>query len=255
VKTATLILRSSTRMSQMVSDLIDFTRTRLGDGLPLVRRPMDLGVAAQEAIEEIRAVYPEHTVRLAKSGDLRGSWDEGRMKQALTNLIENAAQHVISKTPITVSVSGDGEQVVLTVHNPGPPIPEPNRARIFEPLVRCRRDILAGHLYTHGPWSLRCSPDRASAWWHNRSGVDRISRNDFHHNTPASVGAHFRSAVCSVGILCASRSAQPLDRGQFSWESPLPARRESSATPFDLADTGRSWRAGKVVELTACVPS
>lgn len=135
VKTAALILRSSARMSQMVSDLIDFTRTRLGDGLPLVRRPMDLGVAAQEVIEEIQAVYPEHTVRLARSGDVRGSWDEGRMKQALTNLIENAAQHVNSKTPITVSVGGDAEQVVLTVHNHGPRIPEPDRARIFEPLV------------------------------------------------------------------------------------------------------------------------
>lgn len=135
-KTAALILRSSARMSQMVSDLIDFTRTRLGDGLPLVRRPMDLGVAADEAIEEIQAVYPEHKVRLARSGDLRGSWDEGRMKQALTNLIENAAEHVTSKTPITVSVGGDSEQVLLTVHNHGPPIPEPDRARIFEPLVR-----------------------------------------------------------------------------------------------------------------------
>jgi signal transduction histidine kinase len=136
VKTAALILRSSARMSQMVSDLIDFTRTRLGDGLPIDRRPLDLGVASQEAIEEIQAVYPEHTVRFARSGDLRGSWDEGRMKQALTNLIENAAQHVTSRTPITVSVSGDGEQVVLTVHNQGPPIPEPDRARIFEPLFR-----------------------------------------------------------------------------------------------------------------------
>jgi len=136
VKTAALILRSSARMSQMVSDLIDFTRTRLGGALPLDRRPLDLGVASQEAIEEIQAVYPEHTVRFARSGDLRGSWDEGRMKQALTNLIENAAQHVTSRTPITVSVSGEGEQVVLTVHNHGAPIPEPDRARIFEPLVR-----------------------------------------------------------------------------------------------------------------------
>ena len=136
VKTAALILRSSAHMSQMVSDLVDFTRTRLGDGLPLVRRPMDLGVAAQEVIEEIQAVYPEHTMRLASSGDLRGSWDQARIKQALTNLIENAAQHVTSKTPITVSVSGDDEQVVLRVHNHGPPIPETDRTRIFEPLVR-----------------------------------------------------------------------------------------------------------------------
>jgi signal transduction histidine kinase len=136
VKTAALILRSGARMSQLVSDLIDFTRTRLGDGLPLVRRPMDLGVAAQEVTEETQAAYPEHTMRLARSGDLRGSWDETRMKQALTNLIENAAQHVTPKTPVTVSASGDGEQVVLTVHNHGTPIPETERARIFEPLVQ-----------------------------------------------------------------------------------------------------------------------
>jgi signal transduction histidine kinase len=135
VKTAALILRSSTRMGQMVSDLIDFTRTRLGDGVPLVRLPMDLGVATEQAIEEIEAAHAQHTVRLAKSGDLRGRWDEARMKQALTNLIENAVQHGTSKTPITVSVSGDGEQVDLTVHNYGPPIPESDRARIFEPLV------------------------------------------------------------------------------------------------------------------------
>jgi signal transduction histidine kinase len=136
VKTAALILRTGTRMSQMVADLIDFTRARLGDGVPLLRRPMDLGVTAQEVLEEIGAAYPVQTVRLAKSGNLRGSWDEGRMKQALSNLIENAVEHVTSNTPITVSVSEDTEQVVLTVHNYGPPIPESDRPRIFEPLVR-----------------------------------------------------------------------------------------------------------------------
>lgn len=136
VKTAALILRTGTRMSQMVADLIDFTRARLGDGVPLLRRPMDLGVTAQEVLEEIGAAYPVQTVRLAKSGNLRGSWDEGRMKQALSNLIENAVQHVTSNTPITVSVSEDAEQVVLRVHNYGPPIPESDRPRIFEPLVR-----------------------------------------------------------------------------------------------------------------------
>jgi signal transduction histidine kinase len=136
LKTAALILRSGTRMSQLISDLIDFTRTRLGDGLPLVRRPMDLGLAAHEATEETQAVYPEHTMRLARSGDLRGTWDEGRVKQALTNLIENAAEHATPKTPVTVSANGDGDHVVLTVHNHGTPVPEPDRARLFEPLVQ-----------------------------------------------------------------------------------------------------------------------
>lgn len=123
-------------MSQLVSDLIDFTRTRLGDGLPLFRRPMDLGVAAQEATEETQAVYPEHTLRLETTGDLRGSWDEGRIKQALTNLIENAAQHTSSKAAVTISVCGLAEQVAVTVHNHGTPIPDSDIQRIFEPLAR-----------------------------------------------------------------------------------------------------------------------
>ena len=96
VKTAAIILRSGMRMSQMVADLIDFTRARLGNGLPLVRVPMDLGVTVREALEEIEAAHPHHTLRLATSGDLRGSWDSARMKQALANLIQNAVHHGVT---------------------------------------------------------------------------------------------------------------------------------------------------------------
>jgi signal transduction histidine kinase len=135
VKTAALILRSSTRMGQMVADLIDFTRTRLGDGVPISRLPMDLGAAIQEVVEEVGAAHPQHTFRSAMNGDLRGNWDEARIKQVLTNLIENAVQHGTTNTPITVTGSANGEQVVLSVHNEGLSIPESDRARIFEPLV------------------------------------------------------------------------------------------------------------------------
>jgi len=135
VKTAALILRSSTRMGQMVADLIDFTRTRLGDGVPIVRAPMDLGAAIHDVIEEIGVAHPQHTLRSAANGDLRGNWDEARIKQALTNLVENAVQHGTMGKPITVTGSAEGEQVFLAVHNDGPPIPERDRARIFEPLV------------------------------------------------------------------------------------------------------------------------
>jgi len=134
-KTAALILRSSARMSQMVSDLTDFARTRLGDGLPVERQPMDLGVAARDTIEEVQAAYPERAIHFARSGDLRGSWDESRIKQALANLIENAAQHATSNIRVAVCASADGKQVALTVHNHGLQVPESDRARIFEPLV------------------------------------------------------------------------------------------------------------------------
>ena len=135
VKAAAVILRSGARMSQMVSDLVDFTRARLGEGIPVVRVPMDLGLAVRDALEEIEAAHPQHTLRLTTSGDLRGSWDSARLKQALANLIQNAVHHGTANTPITISVIGHDGQVVLTVHNDGPPIPEQDRDRIFEPLV------------------------------------------------------------------------------------------------------------------------
>jgi len=46
-------------------------------------------------------------------------------------------------------VSGDGEHVALTVHNHAAPIPAPDRARIFEPLVRVAErssPIISSHL-------------------------------------------------------------------------------------------------------------
>jgi signal transduction histidine kinase len=135
VKAAAMILRSSTRMGQMVSDLIDFTRTRLGDGVPIVRAPLDLSAAIHEVIEEIGIAHPGHTLRSSIHGDLRGSWDESRMKQVLTNLIENAVQHGMMQMPIVVTGGADGNSVMLAVHNGGAPVPEQDQARIFEPLV------------------------------------------------------------------------------------------------------------------------
>ena len=134
-KAAALILRSTTRMGHMVSDLIDFTRTRLGTGLPLVRVRTNLGIVLQQAIEETEATHPTRTIRVEARGNLQGSWDESRIKQVLSNLIENAIYHGNAESAVTVSLRGDDHQVVLTVHNEGAPIPERERERIFEPLI------------------------------------------------------------------------------------------------------------------------
>ena len=57
----------------------------------------------------------------------------------MANLLQNAVQYGAEGTPVTVSVRGEQERVVLTVHNEGPAISESARQRIFEPLVRGER--------------------------------------------------------------------------------------------------------------------
>jgi len=127
------ILNSGTRMDSMISELVDFTRTRLGAGIPVTPREMDIGAVAQHAVDEIVAFHPECVVKLERSGELRGKWDAGRIEQALSNLIGNAYQHGSAGSPVEVNVRGEAGQVTLSVHNEGPVIAKDDLDDIFSP--------------------------------------------------------------------------------------------------------------------------
>jgi signal transduction histidine kinase len=139
VDLATGALRSARRMNRMVGDLLDFTRSRLGSGVPIVRAEMDLAAAARHAVDEVATANPKSVVRINTSGDLRGSWDAARISQVLANLLGNAVQHGLPSEPITVTVEGEAKDVVLSVHNRGPTIPRSEIPRLFDPVKRLRR--------------------------------------------------------------------------------------------------------------------
>ncbi len=132
----TRIRRAGVRMNQMVGDLLDFTRSQLGAGMPIVRTETDMGTDVSNAVDEITAANPDSEIRLETSGDLRGEWDAGRTCQMLTNLLANAVHYGSPKMPITVSVRGEPNAVVLQIHNSGPPIPPENLPRLFSPFKR-----------------------------------------------------------------------------------------------------------------------
>jgi len=141
VALATGSLRSARRMNRLVGDLLDFTRSRLGSGVPIVRDQMDLGVIAHQAVDEASAGADQKTViRLSTSGVLEGKWDASRITQVLANLIANAVQHGSPDTPISVKVQGDASQVAVSVHNFGPLIPSSEMPRLFDPVKRLRPD-------------------------------------------------------------------------------------------------------------------
>jgi signal transduction histidine kinase len=63
-------------------------------------------------------------------------WDRDRVPQAVSNLVGNAVQHGAENSPIELRLNGDTSDVVIVVHNDGPPIPPGELPKIFEPLVR-----------------------------------------------------------------------------------------------------------------------
>lgn len=133
---ATATLRSARRMNQMVGDLLDLTRSRLGSGIPIVRADTDMGVVARHAVEEAAAANPQRVVRIDTTGELRGSWDAARISQVLANLLGNAIQHGPANEPVTVTLRGEATEVVLSVHNSGPTIVPSQLSRLFDPLKR-----------------------------------------------------------------------------------------------------------------------
>lgn len=130
------IKNGARHMGAMVSDLLEFVRSRLGTGLPIERRVMNLGNACQSALEEACAGQPDCTPTLRVEGDVEGLWDPSRISQLLQNLIGNALQHGARQGEISLSVTGSADAVTLRVHNRGIPITEDAVGTLFDPLVR-----------------------------------------------------------------------------------------------------------------------
>ena len=139
VKVAARMLNSANRMNRMIGDLLDLTRTRFGDSIPIVRAPIDLDPLCRQVIAELAGRRAAGAMQFTAKGDLRGEWDGDRIAQVLSNLVRNAIQHGAASGPIAiVADGGDGDdaEVSLRVHNDGPPIPANALASIFEPMVR-----------------------------------------------------------------------------------------------------------------------
>lgn len=134
------ISSSSRRMSRMIEQILDLTRSRIGGGLPLNPAAMDLSIVLTEIVDELRTAHPARTIEL-RCASLVGSWDHDRLEQVFSNLISNAIQHGIADKPVTIDARlDDAGQVVVDVHNDGAPIPEELRRQLFDPFRRGSRD-------------------------------------------------------------------------------------------------------------------
>jgi signal transduction histidine kinase len=130
------IAESSRRAHEIVDNLLDLTRARLGSGLPIVRQPMDFDLLARQIIDEMRAIHPHSAFEIAISGDVTGVWDKARIGQVLSNLIGNAVKYGFRSTPIKIRVEGNASEVILSVHNEGVPIGADVIGHIFHALTR-----------------------------------------------------------------------------------------------------------------------
>ncbi|WP_375768720.1 PAS domain S-box protein [Archangium gephyra] len=144
------INQGAERMTRMIADLLDFTRGRLGGGIPVEREPGDLFVLTYEVLEELRMTTLHSRISTQATGDGRGEWDRDRLTQVVQNLMSNALKHGAKGTPLRVTMEGEGDPVVLCIQNQGTPIPSELLPHLFDPFRRGRgegaNDALSGGL-------------------------------------------------------------------------------------------------------------
>jgi PAS domain S-box-containing protein len=130
---------SSLRMSRMIEQILDLTRTRLGGGLDIDPQPFDLRDAIGHVVDELRAANPSRTIQV-DAPPLPGTWDRDRLEQVFSNLVGNALVHGDRAKPVSIRARMEGRSILVEVHNEGPPIPKELQSVIFNPFRRGQRD-------------------------------------------------------------------------------------------------------------------
>ena len=120
------IVSSGVRMQRMIEQLLDVTRARLADGIPVRRgQKRDLVPLVIKIVDEIRAVHRTQAIEVVASPCM-ASIDPDRFEQVVSNMLANAAKHGDPDKPIRIELSTRGGLASISVHNRG--VPDRSRA-------------------------------------------------------------------------------------------------------------------------------
>ncbi|WP_082087554.1 sensor histidine kinase [Microbacterium sp. SA39] len=129
------IQAQSLRMTRLVEDLL--LLARLDEGRELVYGTVDLTQLALEGLSDARPTAADHHwVIDVPDEPVSILGDAGRMHQVVANLLANARTHTPAGTTITLSVSQEGSDAVLRVHDDGPGIDPALREELFARFAR-----------------------------------------------------------------------------------------------------------------------
>jgi sigma-B regulation protein RsbU (phosphoserine phosphatase) len=126
-----------TRMSDLIDNVLDFARGRLGGGIILSRDPnRPLEPVLEQVVDELRTSSPGRIIATNIAITEPVNCDPMRIGQMVSNLLGNALTHGAPDQPVRVGASTEGGMLDIWVANAGEPIPESAMQKLFEPFFR-----------------------------------------------------------------------------------------------------------------------
>ncbi|HTL34804.1 MAG TPA: GAF domain-containing sensor histidine kinase, partial [Kofleriaceae bacterium] len=164
------IVRNIERVDRMIRNLLDASRIRAGERLPLRLQACDLVALVHHVAEEARASHGDRFIVNAEDQTVLGVWSEDELHRALWNLVTNAVKYGALTEPIVITVEQRDQRVRVSVHNTGNPIPNAEQAHIFDAYARARSASAGGRV----GWGLGLTLARGVAEAHG-GGVSLTS--------------------------------------------------------------------------------
>ena len=121
-----IIVSEARRLTNMVEELLEFTRIQDGR-ITLSVEPMDIKAELEDAVYTYREFFRREGIELnhfdcdEEFPPIAG--DPERLRQVFCNLLDNAAKHGGSGKRIDTAIARDEDQVVITIRDYGPGIP------------------------------------------------------------------------------------------------------------------------------------
>ena len=131
------ILRESTRLGQLVTELIALSRLQGAERLPDLN-VVEVDAVVREALGRttLSAESAEITITTDTASGLLVEGDRTLLVTALSNLLENAVAYSLAGSPVSISRRLADGRVEIAVTDRGIGIPEDEQARVFERFYR-----------------------------------------------------------------------------------------------------------------------
>ena len=124
----------TSRMQALIEDLL--LLTRLDEGRPLERRPVELVGLAGEAAEAAQTISGDWPLSIEADEPVEVTGDRMRLREILDNLLANVRTHTPPGTRTTLRVRQEGDEAILEVADEGPGLEAEDAARVFERFYR-----------------------------------------------------------------------------------------------------------------------
>lgn len=128
-------LEECERLSRMIADMLFLAKADHAQ-LALKAEAVDLRAELDKVVEFYQAHAEERELRVVCEGTGSVLADRALVRRAIGNLLSNALKHTPEGGEIRARLSAESGALTLVVSNPGPGIPAPHLARVFDRFYR-----------------------------------------------------------------------------------------------------------------------